>query len=272
MTSTETTLLDFSEDRGEWDGVFELIECRRALSPSALPEMDYALNPYTGCEHGCIYCYGPGVVHADPSGWRVVRVKRNIPERLSKELPSVDGIIGIGTVTDPYQYAERRFMLTRMCLEVLARGDREIHMHTKSDLILRDRDILSGMRGVVGITMTTIDDRISKMTEPGAPLPARRLEAMAGLHDAGVDVYALIAPVMSTLEGHEGELLDAVKETGVRIVYHNPLHMRNVEGSRLQRMGITSSPQCERRLTEIGRSRGLDVRDVFRNDDGTLRT
>lgn len=263
MSTTETTLLDFGEDRGDWDGVFEYIECRRALSPSRLPEMNYALNPYTGCEHGCIYCYGPGVVHAEPSTWRVVRVKRNIPERLSRELPAVDGIIGIGTVTDPYQYAERRFMLTRMCLEVLARNNREIHMHTKSDLILRDKELLSGMRGVVGITVTTMDERISKMTEPGAPVPSRRLEAMAELHDAGVNVYALIAPVMNTLEGHESELLDAVRSTGVRIVYHNPLHFRNVDDSRLKRMGIGPSRTAEDRLSSIGGYMGLDVRDVF---------
>ena len=264
MISTDLTLLDFSTERREWDGVFEYIDCKKALSPSRLPEMDYALNPYTGCEHGCIYCYGPGVVHADPSRWRVVRVKRNIPERLSRELPAVDGIIGIGTVTDPYQYAEGRFMLTRMCLEVLARNDMEIHMHTKSDLIVRDAELLSTIKGVVGITLTTLDDRISKMTEPGAPLPSKRIDAMTRLHDAGVRAYALVAPVMSTLEGHEGELLDAIKETGVEIVYYNPLHFRNVDPSRMMRMGISGSEKSESALMREGRLRGLDVRHVFK--------
>lgn len=264
MTSTDMTLLDFTVERREWDGVFEYVDCRKALSPSRLPEMDYALNPYMGCEHGCLYCYGPGVVHADTSTWRVVRVKRNIPERLSRELPSADGIIGIGTVTDPYQYAEGRFMLTRMCLEVIARNDREIHMHTKSDLITRDAELLSTIRGVVGITVTTLDDRISKMTEPGAPLPAERLEAMTVLHDAGVRVYALVAPVMSTLDGHCGELADAIRATGVDIVYYNPLHFRNVDPSRIMRMGISGSETAERELLAEGRNKGLDIRHVFK--------
>ncbi len=226
--------------------------------------MDYALNPYSGCEHGCIYCYGPGTTHSDPSTWRVVRVKRNIADRLAKELPAVEGIIGIGTVTDPYQMAESRFMLTQRCLEILRSKDREIHLHTKSELITRDADLLSDIRGVVGITMTTLDDRISRMTEPGASLPGARLKAMETLVSAGVNVYALIAPVMSTLDGHERELLEAIRDTGVRIVYHNPLNMHNVDPSRMDRMGIGPSHIAETRLSDIGMDLGMDVRDVFR--------
>ncbi len=244
--------------------MFEYTECRRALSPSGLPDMDYALNPYLGCEHGCLYCYGPGVLHAEASTWRVVRVKRNIPERLARELPAVDGIIGIGTVTDPYQYAESRFRLTLRCLEVLHRRDREIHLHTKSDLVARDADLLASIRGVVGVTVTTMDDRVSRMTEPGAPLPRDRLSAMAALHDAGVSVYALVAPVLSTLEGHEAELLDAIRDTGVRTVYYNPLHFRNVDPSRMMRMGISGSDTARSALEDGGRSRGLDIRHVFK--------
>ena len=137
-------------------------------------------------------------------------------------------------------------------------------MHTKSDLIVRDAELLSTIKGVVGITLTTLDDRISKMTEPGAPLPSKRIEAMTRLHDAGVRAYALVAPVMSTLEGHEGELLDAIKETGVEIVYYNPLHFRNVDPSRMMRMGISGSERSESALVREGRLRGLDVRHVFK--------
>lgn len=264
MTTTDTTLLDYTGERSEWDGVYEIVECRRALSPSGLPDMDYALNPYGGCEHGCIYCYGPSTTHSELSTWRVVRVKRNIADRLSRELPAVEGVIGIGTVTDPYQPAEGRFSLTRRCLEVLSRKDREIHLHTKSSLVLRDLDLLSVTRGVVGVTITGLDDRVSKMTEPGASLPSERLRALAELSDAGVNAYALIAPVMSTLEGHESEILHAIAETGTRKVYINSLHIRNVDPTRIDRMGITASPDAEARLMSIGRSMGLDIHDVFR--------
>lgn len=246
------------------------MKCTKALSPSGLPGLDYALNPYGGCEHGCIYCYAPGTTHTELSEWRVVRVKSNIPERLAKELPAVDGTIGLGTVTDPYQYAEKRFRLTQMCLEILADRGRRVHIHTKSDLILRDLDLLGRMDVRVGITITNIDDRISRMTEPGAPLPKARLEALSQLVSAGIDCYALIAPVMSTLEGKEEQLLDAIAETGASTVYHDPLNLRSVDTSRLDRMGIGPSPKARRRLTELGRSVGIRVLDDFENRRGML--
>lgn len=245
--------------------MYETIECKRALSPSGLPGVDYALNPYTGCEHGCIYCYAPGVTHTDLRTWRVVRVKRNIPERLARELPAVEGVIGLGTVTDPYQYAERKFRLTQMCLEVLHERNRRVHIHTKSDLILRDLDLLMDMDVRVGMTITNIDDRVSRMTEPGAPLPRDRLKALKGLVDAGIDCYVLIAPVMSSLEGRERRLLEAVAETGARSVFSDPLNLSNVDPSRLERMGIRSSPLARLRIAEIGRELGLDVSESFEN-------
>lgn len=239
------------------------MECRKALSPSGLPGIDYALNPYGGCEHGCIYCYAPGVTHSDPKEWRIVRVKENIPDRLARELPSVSGTIGIGTVTDPYQYAERRFMLTRLCLQLLRDRGRRVHIHTKSDLVCRDADILRDMDCVVGITVTTADPRTSMMTEPGAPLPAARFEAMRSLNDAGIPTYALIAPTMSTLHGHERELLQAIADTGVRKVFHDPLNMRNVDGTVLMRRGISSSPASRDRIQALGAEYGLDVSGDF---------
>lgn len=194
-----------------------------------------------------------------------MRVKANIPERLARELPAVEGVIGIGTVTDPYQGAERKFLLTRRCLEILKARDRTIHLHTKSDLVLRDVDVLSGMKGVVGITVTGTDDRVSKITEPGAPLPAARLEAIRGLVDAGIHCYALLAPVMSTLRGSEAALVDALAETGVRDVYYSSLHMRNYDSPRMERLGITDSPQSEIAIRDRCREIGLNVRDVFRS-------
>ncbi len=221
--------------------------------------MDYALNPYGGCEHGCIYCYAPGHTRSDPATWRVVRVKRNIADRLARELPFADGVIGIGTVTDPYQAAEGRFRLTRSCLEILAERGREIHMHTKSDLVLRDLDVLEGMRATVGITFTAVDDRGSRMPEPGAPLPGARLRALRRLVDAGVDCYALVAPVMSTARGSEGAIMDALASSGVRRAMIDPLNLRLVDTARLDRMGITPCPECESAMADAARERGIRV-------------
>ncbi len=199
-----------------------------------------------------------------------MRVKRNIPERLARELPGVQGVIGLGTVTDPYQYAERRFRLSQMCLEVLRDRGRRVHVHTKSDLVLRDADMLREMGATVCVTMTTVDDRISKITEPGAPLPGARLDALRGLLEAGVEAYVLVAPVMSTLEGGERDLMEAVAATGVRTVYHDPLNLRNVDPARLTRMGIGASPAARTQLVKAGRELGLRMSGDF-DDTRPLR-
>lgn len=185
-------------------------------------------------------------------------------ERLVKELPFVEGTIGIGTVTDPYQGAENRFRLTRRSLEVLKAKERRVHIHTKSDLVTRDIDLLSGMDVVVGMTITTVDDRVSKMTEPGAPLPAARIEALSRLLDAGIDAYVLIAPVMSTLQGREGDLIDALRATGVKIVFHENLNLKLVDTERLDRMGITPSQSSDRVLSRLCLKNGLDDFEDYR--------
>lgn len=254
--------MDFTSEN-DWDGIYETVRCRRALSPSKLPEMHYALNPYGGCEHGCVYCYAPEVTHTEWKEWRIVRVKINIADRLAKELANVQGVVGIGTVTDPYQYAEKRFMLTRQCLEVLKRKDSRIHIHTKSDLILRDLDIISSMESEVGITLTTLDDRISRITEPGAPLPEKRLKALKKLTDAGVNTYALVGPVLGSLEGKEEDFVNAIVSTGTKHMSLDRLNLRPKMTERLQRMNIRGSDRALEKIRSLSEDAGIEVSDVF---------
>lgn len=272
MTIIESSLLDFDVEKGEWDGVARQVECRKALSPSGLPFLDYSINPYLGCEHGCIYCYAPRMMHRDPSDWRVVGVKTNIVGRLAKELPGIRGRIGIGTVTDPYQYAEKRFLLTRRCLDVLSKKDVRVTILTKSDLVIRDSSMIRDMGADVHVCITSIDDRISKMTEPGAPLPSARLDAARELVQEGVDVKIDIAPVMSTLRGSEKKLADAVSSTGVEKVYMDGLNLRFADTVKLDRMDITPSEDSIALLAELLRENG--VRSIFFKefvDDYSLR-
>ena len=250
-------------NRDDWDGPYRLIECRRALSPSGLPGIDYALNPYSGCSHGCVYCYAPEVTHSEWRGWRVPGVRENIATRLSKEIGPLRGTIGIGTSTDPYQYVERRFELTRQCLEIISRKGLAVNVMTKSDLFLRDADLLSGMRHAIGVTVTTIDDPTSKRTEPGAPLPSVRLDAMRDAVDSGLSVYGLIGPVMSSLEGREAEFVEAVVSTGIRAVCIDRLNHRPLLTERLGRMGITSSDPAVAKVRSLFTAAGLDVADAF---------
>ncbi len=259
---TITNLYDFNGI--DYSGKCELIECKKALSPSKLPDMDYALNPYSGCEHGCIYCYAPEVTHSEWETWRIVRVKINITDRLLKELPYAEGIIGIGTVTDPYQSAESKYQLTRQCLEILRNNDREIHMHTKSDLILRDKDIIAEMKGLVAVTITGIDDKFSKITEPGAPLPSKRLNTLKELTECGIRTYALVGPVLSHLEGKEKEFVESIADTGVKLMYIDKLNRRPLLNERLKRRNIEGgSADCLLKIKEFSTSYGIEIRNVF---------
>jgi len=178
-------------------------------------------------------------------------------------LSGLDGTIGIGTVTDPYQYAERRFKLTQKCLGILKERDFRIHLHTKSDLILRDIDLLSSMRGEIGITITGIDDKHSKITEPGAPLPTKRLEALTQLTSGGIDTYALIGPVLNHLEGSEEEFVKALIPTGVKRVFIDALNPRPLLMERLNRMNIRGSDTAREKIREIATDSGLIVKNVF---------
>jgi len=193
----------------------------------------------------------------------VVKVRVNIVTRLAQELPGLSGTVGIGTVTDPYQGAERRFQLTRRCLEVLHERGFRIHVHTKSDLILRDLDLLTQMPGEVGVTITGIDDRRSKMTEPGAPLPAQRLHALQELTAAGVDAYALIGPILDHLEGNEDEFCAAVVATGVKRAVLDSLNMRPALSARLDRMSIHGSDVAKERIRAGLTAAGLLVSNAF---------
>lgn len=192
-----------------------------------------------------------------------MKVRSNIPDRLSKELSGLEGTIGIGTVTDPYQYAEKRFRLTQKCLEILRDRDFRIHLHTKSDLVLRDIELISSMRGEVGITITAIDDKFSKITEPGAPLPEKRLDALKRLSESGVDTYALVGPVLNHLEGREEEFVNAIVSTGVKRVFIDTLNLRPLLAERLSRMNIHGSERSKEKIRRLAESSGLLVRDVF---------
>lgn len=254
--------MDF-DNRDKWDGSYEIIECKKALSPSKLPEMDFALNPYSGCAHGCVYCYAPEVTHKEWDTWRVVKVKSNIAARLEKEIRFVDGIIGIGTVTDPYQYAESRFCLTRSCLEVIKKHDKEIHMHTKSDLILRDLELIGEIRSKIAITITGFEDRYSKIVEPGAPLPEKRFDTLKTIADAGLNVYVLIGPVLSFLEGSEETFATKIIDTGVKTAYIDKLNKRPLLAERLSKRNIDGSYKSVEKIRKLLSDAGIKVNDVF---------
>lgn len=177
--------------------------CKTALVRSGLPNLDYALNPYRGCEHACIYCYAPSVLrYGSEEGQKwgdFVDVRKNMPKVLSKELRGgkKKGTVGISTVTDPYQPAEKIYEVTRNCLEVLLEKDFPISIQTKSSLVLRDLDLLKRFsRCEVGFTITSIDDEIREKYEPGSSSFEEKLAAMRELSENGIVTWVFLGPIM----------------------------------------------------------------------------
>jgi len=188
---------------------------------------DRSINPYRGCEHGCVYCFARpthSYLGLSPGLDFETRLfaKFDAPELLAKELsrPAYrPQPIGLGTNTDPYQPIERTHRITRGLLEVLDRFGHPVTIVTKSALVLRDRDILARLaeRGLVdvSISITTLDPELARRMEPRAPQPRLRLRAIEGLAKAGVPVSVLAAPMIPALNDQELEaILEASKAAG----------------------------------------------------------
>jgi DNA repair photolyase len=177
------------------------ITCKNALVKSRIQGVDYCLNPYTGCEHNCVYCYAIFMKkfsdHSEEWG-TFVDVKVNFLERLEKEIQRTKpGVVMFSSVTDPYQPLEERYRLTRGALEILAESDFSVQIQTKSDLVLRDMDVLKNIKNCeVGFTITCIDPKIQKRFEPVASPVEKRFEALKIFNQEGIDTFIFFGPIL----------------------------------------------------------------------------
>ncbi|MFQ6018493.1 MAG: PA0069 family radical SAM protein [Kiloniellaceae bacterium] len=202
---------------------------RRVIARNRSPDVpfDRSINPYRGCEHGCVYCFArpthawlglsPGLDFETK-----LFAKHDAARLLEAELaaPSYQpAVIALGANTDPYQPVERRLGITRQILEVLARARHPVAVVTKSQLVLRDLDILSAMGRArlarVYVSVTTLDPALARRMEPRATSPAGRIETIRGLSQAGVATGVLAAPMIPALNDGELEaILKACAEAG----------------------------------------------------------
>src|SRR6478736_3053750 len=220
---------------------------RKIITRNESPDIsfDRSINPYRGCEHGCVYCFArpthaflglsPGLDFESK-----LFMKPSAPELLERELSApgyVPKVIAIGTNTDPYQPIERRHQIMRRILEVLERAGHPVGIVTKSALVLRDLDILARLaeRNLVkvAISVTTLDANLARTMEPRVSTPARRLETLRQLSAAGVPTSVMIAPVIPALNDAEIErILDAAYAAGVRnagyVLLRLPLEVRDL--------------------------------------------
>ena len=204
---------------------------RSAMARNSSPDIpfDRSINPYRGCEHGCIYCFARpshaflGLSPGLDFETRLI-ARPGIGAVLAREFSARGyrpATLAIGTNTDPYQPIEARYRVMREILEVLAAFNHPVGITTKGALIERDLDLIAPMaaRGLahVGVSLTTLDPELSRRMEPRAPAPARRLAAIRRLSAAGVPVRAMVAPVVPTLTDHELEaILAAARDAGAR--------------------------------------------------------
>ncbi|MYM36124.1 PA0069 family radical SAM protein [Duganella sp. FT94W] len=214
--------------------------CKSILSRNASPDLPFSvsLNPYRGCEHGCIYCFArpthsylglsPGMDFESK-----IFAKVNAPEMLRRELAKPGyqpESIALGVNTDAYQPCEREYQLTRRVLEVLQECQHPVGLITKNSLIERDIDILAPMaakqQAGVAITLTTLDPAIARTLEPRAAAPARRLRTIRTLTDAGIPVAVSIAPIIPFITEPDIErILEAVKEAGAVSAHYTVLRL-----------------------------------------------
>ena len=245
---------------------------RKIITRNDSPDIgfDRSINPYRGCEHGCVYCFArpthaylglsPGLDFESK-----LFVKPEAAELLAKELASPNyspRVIAIGTNTDPYQPIERRYKVMRRILEVLDRAGHPVGIVTKSALVLRDLDILARMAernlAKVALSITTLDPELARKMEPRAAAPLRRLETLRALAQAGVPTTVMVAPIIPALNDSEIErILDRAQAVGVReagyVMLRLPLEVRDLFREWL----VTNYPDRARHVFKLIR----DMRD-----------
>ncbi|THD36659.1 MAG: PA0069 family radical SAM protein [Sphingomonas sp.] len=213
---------------------------RTIITRNASPDIgfDRSINPYRGCEHGCIYCFArPTHAYHDLSPGldfeSKLFAKPNAPVLLREELSKRGYVckpIAFGTNTDPYQPIEGHWQITRECIKVLAETNHPLTITTKSDRVVRDIDLLAPMAAkglaAVAVSVTSLDSTIARTVEPRAPHPERRLTAVRRLADAGVPVFVSIAPVIPAITDHEIEhIVERAAESGAKGINFLPVRL-----------------------------------------------
>ena len=189
------------------------VKARSIITKSNLPDADYVINPYVGCMHSCLYCYARFMKrftgHKEAWG-RFVDVKTNAPDLIRKTNKYKNKSIFISSVTDAYMPLEKKYQVTRRVLEKLIPLQPKLGIQTKSDLVLRDIDLLKQFKNCeVGFTITTLDDNLRKEIEPFTSPVQSRIKALEKLKESGINTYVFIGPILPFLTDWKRIVLEA---------------------------------------------------------------
>lgn len=197
-----------SDPSGRSDVVVRETPCRTVLNQSSIS--DYSLNCYTGCAHACVYCYARFMqrFHPHPEPWgQFVDVKVNAVEALKKQLRRAKpGDVFMSSACDGWQPIEAERRLTRRCCELLLEHGFKVNVLTKSALALRDIDIFAGRRARIGITLTTLDEGLRRLWEPGASSVGERLQVIEAARRANLETSVMFGPLLPYLSDSEESL------------------------------------------------------------------
>lgn len=209
------------------------IECRSILNKSGIPGIDYAINPYVGCTHKCQYCYAVFMKrfsgHTEPWG-DFVDIKTNAPAVLERQLTRLKrrSHINFGTVCDAYQPIERKYKITRQCLNKLIPYNHSVSILTKSPLVTRDIDLLRRIDDIeVGFTITTLDPKVRRVFEPGTSPPRQRFRAIKMLSQYKIHTWVFVAPVLPYFTDSEYMITQIIKKArnaGARYIMFDTLN------------------------------------------------
>lgn len=252
------------------------LKVKGALQPSGIPGVNWVINPYVGCSHACLYCYAVFMrrVYSIQEPWgEFLRPKVNTPEILLHERRRLKPgqVVLFSSVTDPYVPQEKRYRLTRRCLEALLGTPAQVRILTRSPLVLRDLDLLVALNARVGISVTTDREEVARAFEPKSPSIRSRVKVLKALREAGLATQAFIAPLLpSTGPEAVAELLaGAVTEVFLdRMNYVNgrirALYQRFGASHLLTEEGAEEALEA---LTKAFEARGVAVTNIIERNE-----
>lgn len=213
-------------------------------------------NPYTGCDHACVYCYASSYI----SRFGDCRPKKSLVERLKKEVANLNGqTVSISNSSDPYPNVEHELGLTRKCLEILSKAKCKIQIITKSPVVVRDVDLLKKKPSMVSMTITTDDDSLAALLEPNAPSPSERLNAVRMLIANNILTSVRIDPIIPSVNESVESLVDALASVGVQHVTCSTYKARPDNWRRLSK----ALPQAAEKLRPLYFEKGERISGYY---------
>jgi len=233
-------------------------EAKSIITKSNIPSIDYVINPYTGCQHGCIYCYAEFMIrftgHKGDKWGQFLDIKTFNLNKVKPQKYNGKTIL-LSSVTDPYLPLEKKYQNTRKILEKLVGTEAEISILTKSKLVVRDIDLFKKFKNInVGISISTLDENFAKIIERAASKPLDRLDAIKQISEAGIETYTFISPFFPEITNFKA-IIEESREYSNRFMFEN-LNFRPHNVPRIIKVIKEYYPELVSKYKEIQKDQG----------------